>query len=286
MSSLFEIVEDRGKLPHPWEEGDNIPWHEPGFSQRMLVEHLSQEHDAASRRMELIDQHVDWLHTQVLDRQPGRILDLGCGPGLYSSRMADFGHSCVGIDYSPASIAYARQQAQDAHLECTYLLGDLRHTNFGEKFGLVMLIFGELNVFRPRDASLLLTKMNRALKQDGILVLEPHTYEAVKQMGNAKASWSASRSGLFSDRPHILLHENFWDVRFQAATHRFFVIDTATGEMTRYAQSLQAYSDEAYISLLEEHGFGKLEFPPSLTGKPETDHQDLLAIVARKVRQL
>jgi SAM-dependent methyltransferase len=286
MSSLLEIVENRGSWPLPWEEGDNIPWHESGFSQRMLAEHLTQEHDAASRRTELIDRHVAWLYTQVLNRRSTRVLDLGCGPGLYSSRLADLGHSCVGIDYSPASIAYARQQAQESHLDCNYILGDLRHTDFGENYGLVMLIYGELNVFRPGDISLILTKMNRALNQDGILVLEPHTYEAVKQMGHAKASWSASRSGLFSDRPHILLDEDFWDARFQTATHRFYVIEAASGELTRYAQSFQAYSDEAYVSLLEEHGFGELEFFPSLTGSPETGQQDLLTIVARKVRPL
>ena len=41
MKTLMEIVE-RHKRPAPWTEGDNIPWNEPGFSERMLAEHLSQ----------------------------------------------------------------------------------------------------------------------------------------------------------------------------------------------------------------------------------------------------
>ena len=49
----------RVQPPVPWSEGDNIPWNEPDFSERMLAEHLSQEHDLASRRFEIIDQHVD-----------------------------------------------------------------------------------------------------------------------------------------------------------------------------------------------------------------------------------
>jgi len=36
------------KMPEPWAE--KIPWDDPAFSERMLKEHLSQEHDAASRR--------------------------------------------------------------------------------------------------------------------------------------------------------------------------------------------------------------------------------------------
>ena len=28
--------------PDPWTEGDNIPWDDPAFSERMLKEHLTQ----------------------------------------------------------------------------------------------------------------------------------------------------------------------------------------------------------------------------------------------------
>src|SRR6266542_3437561 len=90
--------------PEPWREGDNIPWHEPAFSARMLAEHLSQAHDAASRRAATIDRQVAWIHEAVLRGRPTRILDLGCGPGLYTGRLARLGHTCVGIDYSPAAI--------------------------------------------------------------------------------------------------------------------------------------------------------------------------------------
>ena len=58
---LLDIVY-RASVPPPWGEGDNIPWDEPGFSRRMLEEHLSQEHAAASRRFATIDQHVDFIH--------------------------------------------------------------------------------------------------------------------------------------------------------------------------------------------------------------------------------
>ena len=101
---LMDIVR-RQRVPKPWSEGEKIPWNDPEFSRRMLDEHLSQAHDAASRRFEIIDKHVDWIHTHVLKGNPTRILDLGCGPGLYTNRLARLGHHCVGIDFSPASIA-------------------------------------------------------------------------------------------------------------------------------------------------------------------------------------
>ena len=58
---LMDVVR-RTIPPEPWAEGDKIPWHDPDFSRRMLREHLSQQHDAASRRVEIIDRQVAWIH--------------------------------------------------------------------------------------------------------------------------------------------------------------------------------------------------------------------------------
>ena len=85
----------RSVPPLPWKEGDNLPWDEPAFSRRMLREHLSQQNDAASRRTGRIDAHTTWIHAE-LGGQPARILDLGCGPGLYTQRLARLGHHCTG----------------------------------------------------------------------------------------------------------------------------------------------------------------------------------------------
>lgn len=42
------------------------------------------------------------------------ILDLGCGVGLLSARLAQFGGRVTGVDVSPASIAVAAEHAPDA----------------------------------------------------------------------------------------------------------------------------------------------------------------------------
>lgn len=146
--NLLELVR-RPPVLESGTEGEKIPWHEPAFSKRMLEEHLSQSHDLASRRSERIDGHVSWIDGEILSHRPSRILDLGCGPGLYSERLARLGHECVGIDYSPASIEYARERARRDQLRCSYREEDLRTAQFGQDFDLALLIFGELNVFAP-----------------------------------------------------------------------------------------------------------------------------------------
>jgi SAM-dependent methyltransferase len=249
----------------------------------MLAEHLSQDHDAASRRFVIVDKHVDWIHHQVLEGVPARILDLGCGPGLYMNRLAKLGHRGVGLDFSPASIAYARRQAEEAGLACTYIRRDIRTADYGGGYDLVLLIFGEFNVFRPGEARGILEKAHRALRPGGFLLLEPHTFEVVRKIGNQPASWYTTPRGLFSDEPYLCLQENFWDAGARVAIERYYIVDAATGQVTRHAASTQAYTGEEYRSLLAGCGFAELLFYPSLAGSADSAPGDLLAILSRKV---
>jgi SAM-dependent methyltransferase len=279
---LLDIIH-RQSNPKPWAEGEKIPWNDPEFSKRMLREHLSQEHDAASRRFETIDRHVNWIHTHVLKEKPTRVLDLGCGPGLYTNRLARLGHQCVGIDFSPASIAYAREQAEPAGLDCEYSQQDIRTADYGNEYGLVMSIFGEFNVFRPAEAKGILSKAWHALGPDGLLLLEPHTFEKVVDIGGQPSSWFSTEKGLFSDEPHLFLQENFWDADDRVAIQRYFVIEAATGEVVCNSSSMQAYTNEEYRSLLVECGFGEVAFYPSLGMSTSSLKSDLIAILSRKV---
>ncbi|MCC7208893.1 MAG: class I SAM-dependent methyltransferase [Anaerolineae bacterium] len=272
---------DRAIPPLPWAEGDNIPWHEPGFSARMLREHLSQEHDAASRRQEKIDRHVAWIHGHTLGGRTTSILDLGCGPGFYSNRLARLGHRCTGIDFSPASIDHARRTAEAQSLACQFVHADLRAADFGRDHGLIMLIYGEFNVFRPADARLILHKARAALADGGLLLLEPHPFAVIRHMGDEGATWYTSRGGLFSDQPYVVLSETFWDETQAAVTIRHYVVDAATADVTRYAQSMQAYTDEAYRAILAECGFPNVAFYPSLLGDADPEQSQLFALVAR-----
>jgi SAM-dependent methyltransferase len=274
---------NRKTPPDPWAEGENIPWDEPAFSRRMLREHLAQNHDHASRRSETIDRQVHWIQRDVLDGRPTRVLDLACGPGLYTSRLASLGHECVGIDFAPAAVTHARTTAERNALACDYRLADLRDADFGDGFGLAMMLFGQLNVFRRRDARAILAKALRALAPGGRLLLEPQRFAAVEKAGRAPAAWHAHASGLFSDRPHLCLTENFWDAASRTATERFFIVDADTAAVTRHAMSTVAYTDDEYRDMLTDLGFADVRLFPSLTGVEVDDPSQSanLALLAR-----
>lgn len=282
----LKAIIDRTIPPLSWAEGENIPWNDPDFSRRMLAEHLSQEHNLASRRFEIIDQQVGWIHGVLLRGRATRILELACGPGLYTSRLARLGHACVGIDYAPEPIRYARGAAVREGLDCSYRLEDVRKADYGSGHGLVMMIFGQFNVFRRSDALMILEKALSALAPDGLLLLEPQRFDTVMKQGQAGRSWYScgEGGGLFSDHPHLCLTESFWNADGLAATQRFYVVDAETGAVSRHAMTSEAYTEEQFRDVLTRAGFEEVRFYPSLTGvEVEEESQSAnLAIVARR----
>jgi SAM-dependent methyltransferase len=257
------------------EGAGKLPWDDPDFSERMLAEHLSQRHDLASRRLDAIDRHVTWLHHTVAGGQPGKVLDLGCGPGLYTERLAALGHECAGIDFSPASIRYATQQADKLGLDCTYRLDDLRSADFGADFNLILFLFGELNTFTPAEAEVVLHRAAQSLADHGALVLEVHTIECVRAIGTAASTWQRSEGGLFSAEPHLVLTESIWDEQQARATEHHWVMSPEEGEVSRYASTLYGYTDPEYDDLLRRCGlirvarFGDLEGADRVDGDLE-----------------
>ena len=278
--TVLDIVH-RSEPPVPWDEGDNIPWGNPAFSERMLAEHLSQAHDHASRTELRVDAHVDWIWSDVLGGKPASVLDLACGPGLYTERLAARGCRCVGIDVAPAAIRHA--QASAADLECAYACEDVRTAAFGTDVGLVMMLSGQLNVFRREEATDLLLRAFRALSRGGQVLLEVQTHDHVRGDGETRCTWwQAEPSGIFSQDPHLVLQESSWDELSRTRTDRFFVVDADQRSIERHAMSTEAYTEEQICRLLVNTGFADVRVCASLTGEPDPTYPFNLVVTAQK----
>lgn len=236
------------------ETGAKIPWNDPEFSKRMLKNHLSQEHDWASRSNAIIRRHTDWIAGQLSDPK-ARILDLGCGPGLYTHMLAQGGYSCVGVDFGPASIEYARERAKDSGLDLEYVLSDVRDYRPQGLFDLVMMVFGELNEFSQEDALLLLFKAANCLKPGGKVLLEIQTPEAIYGQGQEPPTWEAVNHGTLTEGPYVCLTENAWDELNRRSATRWHVIKE-NGEIMSFASCTQSYDKWEFRKLLSDAGLG------------------------------
>ena len=243
-----------GQVRDLWQGCYKIPWHEEDFSRRMLREHLTQEHDLASRRAQWIEAQVGFINERILRGAESQVLDLGCGPGFYSHRLARLGHHCYGIDYGPASIAYA-QANNPAPSLCKFMLGDIREAPWGGPYTLAMILYGEFNVFSPSEAKALLGKIAQCLDTPGQLILEVQTPEAIERVGRSATTEKHYEAGLFSDDPYSCRTENSWLPEEGVALQTFHVTLQASGARRVYRSTSKAWSDEDLTTLLHKAGF-------------------------------
>lgn len=276
----FQELWDRRCPPEPWAEDTGIPWNEPGFSERMLAEHLSQDHDLASRRTETIDRHVAWLHEALPSNRGSRVLDLGCGPGFYLQRLAALGHDCEGIDFSPASVDHARKAALRENLPIRYRQEDLRRAEFGTGFDLVMMIWGEFNTFPPAVAADLLRRASAALGEGGRLLLELSSFDAIRDLGHSAPAWHSADSGLFGESPYLCLEENHWSEEQRVATKRYFIVDAASSRVSAHTASYRAYRDDEIRRLMHDAGLTQVTRYDSLAGDSAAGSSELVVYLA------
>ncbi len=103
---------------------------------------------------------------------PQKILDLACGFGRHTNRLAALGHSMTGIDITPGFLEIARQDALQRKVDVQYQSGDMRHLTFENEFDRVMLIFTAFGYFTDEENFQVLVNARRALKVGGLLIFD------------------------------------------------------------------------------------------------------------------
>ena len=112
---LFASLEELNSRPKPFEFYTAADlWTDEHTSAQMLAYHLNMEMDVSSRRGEFIERSVRWIASHFDVGTNTRVADFGCGPGLYTNRLAKLGAAVTGIDFSRRSIEHARKAAAEA----------------------------------------------------------------------------------------------------------------------------------------------------------------------------
>jgi SAM-dependent methyltransferase len=274
----------RADPPVPWEVNDgNLPWNDPAFSERMLREHLDQSHNAASRKHSEREKALDWLW-QNLDLQAGaHVLDFTCGPGLYAVDLALRGCQVTGIDFSPASIAFARKLAQENDVldKCEFLKEDVREAVLpANAYDAALFLYGQMAVFRREEALALLTKIAASLKPGARLAVELLNQDRVDK--EASTWWFTDDKGLWGDSPFLHLGERFWLAEEQISVERFYVIDLNTQQMLEVNLSDQTYAVPEMVDFLKLAGFSRVDVYDDWDNLDLYDRGEWVVYVAQK----
>ncbi len=281
MSYNLSAIFSQPLKPPLFEPGEPRFWDDPYISKSILKAHLDQNHDGASRRNDEIEKTVRYLITSGLLKTGDRILDLGCGPGLYSSRLCIEGMKVTGIDLSLRSIDYARVQAEKDGHNIDYVCADFFDINYEGNFDAVLQVYGEICTFSEEKRDVLLSLIHRALKDNGIFIFDVSTRELHTREG-LKNRWYLSEGGFWRPGRHLVLEEGFDYPENDTWLNQYIIVDEDE-TVKVYRLWLHDYSFETISTTLEKSGFKVEQAWNSLSGELYRKGGDWIAIAARKV---
>lgn len=200
---MFQELERINQRPEPFElYTARQLWTDAYTSEQMLHYHLDENGDIASRSAAFIDRSVEWITSRFNVSSATSIADFGCGPGLYTSRLARTGAKVTGIDFSARSIQQAAQEATRGGLPIRYVTEDYLEFDTDEHFDLVLLITCDLCALSPAQRHQMLGKFSRILKPGGAVLLDVYSTAAFDQRQELARYELIERDGFWSADRH------------------------------------------------------------------------------------
>jgi SAM-dependent methyltransferase len=247
------------------ERGNASMWEDEYISKQLLDMHLNPDMDAASRRPSVINKTINWLVGNYL-KENDNILDLGCGPGLYSSKLAEKGFNVTGLDFSENSISYAKDYASSKNLKINYICDSYLNLNYENKFDVIILIYCDLGALTGKERNKVLKNINKALKPGGIFIFDYFT-EAIDELKKESTTWElCDKNSFWSKNKHLLLTRNIYYPNERANLIQYIVVEKEN-QTKDYRFYNYYFSEETIVPVLKKNGFSDFEFTDNIVNE-------------------
>lgn len=252
-------------------------WTDEHISKEMLIAHLDNRHEGASRKPETIKKTVDWIEKQLPTK--AKVLDLGCGPGFYTTMLKERGYQVTGYDINPVSIDYAVKKAQESGAEINYRCLDYLQEDIGRGYDAIIMIYCDFGALIPQEQRLLLEKIKKALKPGGKFIFDVFG-EGLGSQKEEDRQWSYEvEKGFWGTQPHFVLEETKHFPKEKVWGDRNIVIEDGQ-KPKEYITWDQYYFEDEIRILLKNSGFTMMELNDQLIPKNEEGKQVVLFIVS------
>jgi SAM-dependent methyltransferase len=180
-----------------------------------------------------------------------RVLDLPCGNGRLTLRLAAAGYTMIGVDLAAQELEHARSAAASASVDARFVVGDLRALPaVGPVDGIVSWgnSFGYLT---PADTARSLAGMHRTLRPQGRLVLESLTVAESLLAAGIEPERELEYGGVRMTTRN----------RYRAAESRLetdYVFEDADGLVERTQGAHHVHTTGEVVRLLQDAGFAEV----------------------------
>lgn len=256
-------------------------WTDAHRTEQMLAFHLNEKTDVSSRNTTFIDASASWIIEHFALSQDKSICDFGCGPGLYTTRLAASGARVTGVDFSENSLRYARGEAAKANQRIDYIQGDYLAFVPSERFDLITLIMCDFCALSPAQRARLLAIFHQSLKEGGAVLLDVYSMTAFAQREEACFYEKNQLSHFWSEHDYYCF-VNTYKYEPEAVVLDKYSIFPQQGEPETVYNWLQHFSPENLREELSTAGFRIDKIYQDVSGADYSDQHTEFAVVARR----
>lgn len=278
-TSFFHQLIDINRRPEPFEiiTTEKL-WRDPHTSAKMLAYHLDGSVDLASRRTEFLDRSAQWIISHFGLVEGKSVADFGCGPGLYTSRLAASGADITGIDFSKRSLAYAREQADRRQLTIDYIDANYLDVDLGKQFDLIIMIMCDYCALSPKQRRTLLRQFTRYLKPGGQVLLDVYSMNGFAAKTEQATHDFNLLDGFFSPDPYFGFVNTFKYPDERVILDKYTIIQSLSSR--EFYNWLQYYDTDQLAAEFAEGGFRIGELLGNVAGDPFDAEATEFAIIA------
>jgi len=280
LKGIFNEIGKNSEIPAIYSPGSDIFWQDEYISEKILQTHLDFTSERASKKIETIEREVEFITEKANMESGHKIIDLGCGPGLYCERFYKTSHNVTGVDFSARSIDYAVNSASGKNMKILYLNENYLELDYENEFDLIYLIFFDFGTFSMDNTHKLLEIISRMLKKGGQFVFDVRTLSDLEIPHDN--NWYVEENGFWGPGTNLILEQY----------HKYEKNETLLYQITSISESEEVkvyriyenfYSVDKIKDLLKEHVLIITDVYEDLTGKKLDENSKRLGIFSKKI---
>ena len=282
---MFNELENINTKPKPFEfyTADKL-WTDEHISKKMLEFHLDKDVDVSSKNEKFIERSVNWIASYFGLDNNFSICDFGCGPGLYTTRLAEKGANVTGIDFSKRSIDYAKKIAKEKGLTIDYVNQNYLMYDTDKRFDLITMIMCDYCVLSPGQREKLLQIFYKLLKTDGCTLLDVYSMEAYRQRKEQSLYEIKLLNGFWSSKMYYGFLNTFKYEEHKVVLDKYTIVEKDRNRIVY--NWLQYFSPESLKEELRNKKFMVQNLYSDVSGSPYNSQSEEMAVVLKKTNKL
>ena len=242
---------------------------------------FSEFYDALTANVsyDTVSQVLSYLLTRY-GKSRGLLLDLACGTGSVSVRMAQKGYEVIGVDLSPEMLSEAQNKAYSAGQNILFLCQDMTALDlYGTVDAAVCTLDGLCHLPDEESVFAALQKVSLFMNPGGVFLFDVNSvYKHRAVLGNNTFVYDTDdvycvwQNTLLSDGVTVQMDLDFFEPVSDAGDY--------VRQSERFTE--RAYPKETLEAMLKKAGFTVLDVFDGYSGKPAHDTSERLLFAVRK----